>query len=169
VEPAPCDASELCAHALDAVALSASRKGVKLESDVATRRPVMCDQPRLSQVLVNLLGNAVKFTPPGGTVSLYVDESSKGVCFTVRDTGPGIPASELASIFTKFWSGSTGGGTGLGLWIAGAIVEAHGSKLDVESRLGAGTTFSFVLPFALVSEPAEAGPARSSSPPSRES
>ena len=165
MEAAPCDASELCAHAVDAVALAASRKGVKLESDVATRRPVMCDQPRLSQVLVNLLGNAVKFTPAGGTVSLYVDESGGGLCFSVRDTGPGIPASELASIFTKFWSGSRGGGTGLGLWIAGTIIEAHGSKIEVESRPGEGTKFSFVLPFAGVSEPVE----RASRESSRES
>jgi signal transduction histidine kinase len=148
VEPAPCDPRELCANALDAVLLVASRKGVAVESDVATRRPVLGDQPRLQQVLVNLLGNAVKFTPGGGVVSLYVDETPDGVTFSVRDTGPGIPASELDSIFTKFWSGATGGGTGLGLWIACAIVEAHGARLDVESRAGAGTTFSFVLPFA---------------------
>jgi signal transduction histidine kinase len=121
-------------------------------------------------VLVNLLGNAVKFTPPGGIVSLYVDESDAGLTFSVRDTGPGIPADEVKSIFTKFWSGSTGGGTGLGLWIACAIVDAHGSELRVESRPGEGTKFSFVLPFAVVDEPTSAAELRSeSASPSRAS
>jgi signal transduction histidine kinase len=150
VEPAPCDPRELCERAVDAVALVASRKGVSVESDVANGRAVMGDEARLAQVLVNLLGNAVKFTPAGGTVSLYADEdeTEQGMIFAVRDTGPGIPADEIGSIFSKFWSGSTGGGTGLGLWIASAIAEAHGARLDVKSRLGVGTTFSFVLPFA---------------------
>ena len=152
VELASCDPGELCARAIDALALMASQKGLTLESSVASVRPVVGDGARLSQVLVNLLGNAVKFTPANGTVSLDVSVADDGLRFSVRDTGPGIAASEVASIFTKFWSGSVGGGTGLGLWIAGAIVEAHGSKLEVESRPGAGATFSFVLPFASVSE-----------------
>jgi signal transduction histidine kinase len=170
IERAPVDPSELCAHAVDAVALIASRKGVRLESDVGSRRPVLGDQPRLSQVLVNLLGNAVKFTPPGGIVSLYVDESDTGLTFSVRDTGPGIPADEVKAIFTTFWAGSTGGGTGLGLWIACAIVDAHGSELKVESRPGDGTKFSFSLPYAVVDEPISAAKLRSESPsPSRAS
>jgi len=139
---------ELCAHALDAVALLASGQGVTLESDVATRRAVCCDQPRLEQVLTNLLGNAIKFTPRGGVVSVYVDEVPEGLRFSVRDTGRGIPNEELDAIFTKFWSGgAANNGTGLGLWIACAILEAHGSRLTVESQVGKGTTFAFTLPF----------------------
>jgi signal transduction histidine kinase len=149
VSPGPCDAGELCAHAIDAVAVLAERKGVKLESDVASRRAVLCDQPRLEQVLTNLLGNAIEFTPRNGVVSLYVDEVEGGVKISVRDTGRGIPSEELEAIFTKFWAGATSPGTGLGLWIACAILEAHGSKLTVTSRVGEGTTFAFVLPYAL--------------------
>lgn len=149
VEPAECDPRELCAHALDAVSLLASRKGVRLESDVSALHALLCDQPRLEQVLTNLLGNSIKFTPPLGVVSLYVDEAEDGLHFSVRDTGSGIPKEELDSIFTKFWSGSTGGGSGLGLWIACAILEAHHAQLTVESRVGVGTTFRFTLPKAL--------------------
>lgn len=82
----------------------------------------------------------------------------------MRDTGPGIAAAELESVFTKFWTGGGAGGTGLGLWIANAIVEAHRSKLSVESRVGDGTTFSFVLPFA--GEARAGASARSPSPAS---
>jgi signal transduction histidine kinase len=152
VDPGPCDASELCAHALDAVALLATGQGVTIESDVATRRAVSCDQPRLEQVLTNLLGNAIKFTPRGGVVSVYADELADGIRFSIKDTGRGIPADQIEAIFTKFWSGSggtPGTGTGLGLWIACAILDAHGSRLTVESRVGEGTTFAFTLPFAV--------------------
>ena len=146
IDAAECDARELCAHAVDAVSLLAKRKGVTLECDVSTRGVLMCDQPRMEQVLANLLGNAVKFTPKGGVVSLYVDESERGFEFSVRDTGRGIPQEELESIFTKFWTASSPGGTGLGLWIACAIVEAHGAHLSVQSSVGVGTTFLFTLP-----------------------
>lgn len=148
VDPAECDPRELCAHAVDAVSMLASRKGVRLDCDVSTRQPLLCDQPRLEQVLTNLLGNAIKFTPPNGVVSLYIDEENDGMHFAVRDTGRGIPKEELDAIFTKFWSGNSGGGTGLGLWIACAILEAHHARLFVESRVGAGTTFRFTLPKA---------------------
>lgn len=146
IEAGPCDARELCEHAIDAVSLIAARKGVKLECDVSTRSPLSCDQPRIEQVLTNLLGNAIKFTPRNGVVSLYVDETERGLEISVRDTGPGIPDEELSSIFTKFWSGKSSAGTGLGLWIACAILEAHGAQLAVQSRLGEGTTFRFTLP-----------------------
>ncbi len=152
VFPATCDAGELCAHALDGVALLAAGQGVTMESDVATRRAIRCDQPRVEQVLTNLLGNALKFTPRGGTVSLYADEVAEGLLISVKDTGRGIPKDQLEAIFTKFWSGGdngTGGnGSGLGLWIACAILDAHGARLTVESRVGEGTTFAFTLPFA---------------------
>lgn len=167
VEPAECDPRELCAHALDAVSLLAARKGVRLESDVSTRHALLCDQPRLEQVLTNLLVNAIKFTPAQGVVSLYVDEEADGMHFSVSDTGRGIPQEELDAIFTKFWSGSTSaGGSGLGLWIACAILEAHGTRPTVESRVGEGTTFRFTLPKALSIAPAppeaERGRARAS-------
>jgi signal transduction histidine kinase len=159
VEPAECDPRELCAHAVDSVSILAARQGVTLECDVSTTQAALCDQPRLEQVLTNLLGNAIKFTPPGGVVSLYVDEEDDGLHFAVRDNGRGIPPEELDAIFTKFWTGSaqSGTGRGLGLWIACAILEAHHSRLAVESRVGQGTTFQFTL------AKAAAGGSRSSS------
>lgn len=165
VDPGPCDAAELCAHALDAVALLAAGQGVKLESDVATRRAIRCDQPRLEQVLTNLLGNALKFTPRGGVVSVYADEVADGLRFSIKDTGRGIPPEELESIFTK-WSGGSGTSTGLGLWIACAILEAHGSRLTVESHVGKGTTFAFTLPFAVESRDTSASDPGEPAPPS---
>ncbi len=109
-----------------------------------------CATPRgSSRCSPNLLGNAIKFTPEGGVVSLYVDDANdgKGLRFAVRDTGSGIPPEDIEAIFTKFWTGARrSGGTGLGLWIACAILEAHGAHLSVESRVGEGATFSFTLP-----------------------
>jgi signal transduction histidine kinase len=169
VDPGPCDAGELCAHALDAVALLAAGQGVKLESDVATRRAIHCDQPRLEQVLTNLLGNAIKFTPRGGVVSVYADEVDDGLRISIKDTGRGIPPEQIESIFTKFWSGgdgSTGAGTGLGLWIACAILEAHASRLTVESYVGKGTTFAFTLPYAVESRDSSASDPGEPAPPS---
>lgn len=166
VAPGPCDAGELCAHALDAVALLAAAQGVTLESDVATRRAIRCDQPRLEQVLTNLLGNALKFTPRGGAVSVYADEVADGLRFSVKDTGRGIPPEELESIFTKWSGGSGSSGTGLGLWIACAILEAHGSRLTVESQVGKGTTFSFTLPFSAESRDASEPAAPAAAPAS---
>jgi signal transduction histidine kinase len=149
VDPGPADIREVFAHAKDAVALLAGSAGVTLDSDVATRRPVLCDEPRIIQVLCNLLVNAIRFTPPRGRVSLYAEERGRAVAISVVDTGVGIPEAELASIFSRYWSGSSGGsGSGLGLWIAKSIVEAHGAKIHVESRVGEGTKFTFELPIA---------------------
>jgi signal transduction histidine kinase len=148
IDPAECDPRELCAHAIDAVSLIAMRHGVRVESDVSVRHALLCDQPRIEQVLVNLLGNAIKFTPPRGVVSLYVDEEEDGMHFSVCDTGRGIPEAEIEAIFAKFWSGTGSGGSGLGLWIACAILETHAARLSVERRVGEGATFRFILPKA---------------------
>ena len=101
-------------------------------------------------------------------MSVYVDEVPEGLRFSVRDTGRGIPEEELGAIFTKFWSGgasSTGNGSGLGLWIACAILEAHGSRLTVESQVGKGTTFGFTLPFDTASRDAKDAGADRGVPP----
>jgi signal transduction histidine kinase len=109
-----------------------------------------CDRGRLIQVLSNLLGNAIKFTPPGGIIEFGVTLSGGGALFSVRDTGPGIAADQLPRIFDRYWQqdGAAGGGVGLGLAIAKGLVEAHGGRIWVESQLGAGTTFRFTLPIA---------------------
>jgi signal transduction histidine kinase len=121
----------------------------------------LLDAPRVVQLLSNLVGNAVKFTPAGGVVTVRYavvpagdgapDGAPGGALVgSVADTGPGIAADDLPHLFTAFWHGDRRGrrGVGLGLWIARAIVEAHGGELRVDSRPGAGTTFHFTLPLA---------------------
>lgn len=108
------------------------------------------DPGRLSQVLSNLLGNAQKFTPAGGTVTLVVEAREQEVCFSVEDTGPGIPEDQREHIFDRFWQGNRldRRGAGLGLSIVKGIVEAHGGRVWVESELGRGSAFRFTIPAA---------------------
>jgi signal transduction histidine kinase len=111
---------------------------------------VRWDPERINEVLGNLLSNAFKFTPSGGRVSLEVSRVEDGVRMRVRDTGAGIPATELAYVFEKFYQANnqTTGikGTGLGLAIAKGIVTAHGGTIGVESTVGVGTSFTLHLP-----------------------
>ncbi|GAB3991932.1 PAS domain-containing sensor histidine kinase [Nocardioides marmoraquaticus] len=114
------------------------------------------DSDRIEQALVNLVGNAVKFSPPGGTVEVTVrhDGDPEGmVTITVRDQGPGLPADQLEHVFERFHQVTAGtatdkGGTGLGLTITRSIVQQHGGRTWVESVLGQGAAFSFTLPVA---------------------
>jgi signal transduction histidine kinase len=113
------------------------------------------DEQRLVQLLSNLVGNAIKFTPPSGVVRVTYGATASGIEASVADTGTGIAPDDLPHLFTAFWRGDdkphtadgARRGVGLGLWIAQAIVDAHGGTLRVESQLGAGTTFHFWLPF----------------------
>jgi signal transduction histidine kinase len=99
-------------------------------------------------VLANLLGNAVKFTPAGGTVTVEALADDAEVRVAVRDTGPGIPEDEQPRLFQRHWQSraTAARGSGLGLYIAKGLVEAHGGRLWVDSTLGAGSTFTFTLP-----------------------
>jgi signal transduction histidine kinase len=101
-------------------------------------------------VLSNLLGNAIKFTPPGGRIVVRAERTSDGVRVSVADTGLGIPPSQLPHVFRRFWQGrrTDRRGLGLGLPIAKGIAEAHGGRMWVESELGVGSTFYFTLPLA---------------------
>jgi signal transduction histidine kinase len=112
------------------------------------RTAVRADPLRLSQVLGNLIGNALKFTPAGGTVTLRVQREKQYVLFRVEDTGQGIAPDQVGRVFQDFWQARKGDGRGigLGLAIAKALVEAQGGTIAVESALGKGTTFSFTLP-----------------------
>lgn len=111
---------------------------------------VHVDPLRVSQLVGNLVGNALKFTPAGGSVTLTADRDGEHVLFQVADTGSGIPAADIPHLFDDFWQARTNDhrGVGLGLAIAKAVVEAHGGKIWCESTLGKGTTFSFTLPMA---------------------
>jgi signal transduction histidine kinase len=114
------------------------------------RTAVRGDPLRLSQVLGNLIGNALKFTPAGGTVTLRIQREHQHVVFRVEDTGQGIAPDQVGRVFEDFWQARKGDGRGigLGLAIAKALVEAQGGTIAVDSALGKGTTFSFTLPAA---------------------
>jgi signal transduction histidine kinase len=109
---------------------------------------VRADSARVLQVLSNLVGNAVKFTPAGGSITLSAARTDGPVQCSVSDTGPGIPAAQIPRLFGKFWQAKRGDGrgVGLGLAIARGIVEAHGGTIEVRSELGHGSVFSFALP-----------------------
>jgi signal transduction histidine kinase len=122
---------------------------VKVANDIVD--VVSWDSDRINEVLGNLLSNAFKFTPLGGTVELSVSSHERGVLMRVCDTGAGIPAEQLPHIFEKFYQADNQGaahvsGTGLGLAIAKQIVEAHGGTISCDSTLGVGTTFTIILP-----------------------
>ena len=115
--------------------------------------PVEGDSQRLVQALCNLVGNAIKFTPSGGLVEIGGTQSATHVDLFVQDTGRGIAAEHLDSIFKQFWQANrTSGGAGLGLTIVKGIVESHGGEVRVESALNRGTTFKVRLPRAHSSE-----------------
>ena len=118
---------------------------------------VLVDTPRIRQVMSNLLGNAVKFTPEGGTIRVSAAQSGRWVTISVADSGLGIPPEHVAHVFDWMWQvpGTRRTGAGLGLAIAKAIIEAHGGTISVESEPGKGSVFSFSLPLA--DEPVEAG------------
>ncbi len=114
-----------------------------------------CDRERVQQVLSNLLANAIRFTPHGGLIELRAISDDSNVRFAVRDTGPGIASEHVPMLFERFWQASKTArvGSGLGLSIAKGIVEAHGGRIWVESRVGEGSTFFFTLPIAPESYP----------------
>jgi PAS domain S-box-containing protein len=129
---------------------------------------VRADGDRLKQVLSNLVGNAIKFSPAGGTVTIRAERQGTDVVVAVTDGGPGIPEDQLPHVFKRFWQApdSSRRGAGLGLTIARGIVEAHGGRIWVESVVGEGSTFRFTLPALPV--PTGAVPADDPAPPETE-
>ena len=109
---------------------------------------VRADPLRVSQIVGNIVGNALKFTPADGNVTLKAALERERVLIQVSDTGPGIPPDDMEHLFDNFWQAGNGDrrGVGLGLAIAKGAVEAHGGQIWVESQVGAGSTFSFSLP-----------------------
>lgn len=129
----------------------ALEKGVQLEiaPDSIDCR-VHCDRERVLQVLSNLVGNAVKFTPVGGSVSCRLSKAGREACFSIADTGPGIAREHLSYVFDRFWQARQTRrlGTGLGLSIAQGLIVAQGGRIWVESEIGQGSVFHFTLPLA---------------------
>lgn len=151
IEPANHDAGELAEAAADMLREVAAEKGLQLEvlpADAHTR--VRCDRERILQVFSNLIGNAIKFSSEGSTISVGVREEPERVVFSVEDRGTGIPEAQLAHVFERYVHRErrSGGGLGLGLAISKALVEAHGGTIWARSILGAGSTLSFSLPHA---------------------
>jgi signal transduction histidine kinase len=138
---------------METVKPMATEKPVVLEVDVPEPSVlVWADRDKVTQVLMNLIGNAIKFTPCDGRIGVSTANDLKGwVRVSIRDAGPGIPTSEQEKIFEKFYQVTQDGGpkpkgTGLGLAISKSLVELHGGKIWVESQPGRGSTFSFTLP-----------------------
>ena len=154
LEPEPLSLGGPIREALSTVSALVEQKGLRLSSDVPDGLPVVEGDPqRLSQVVLNLVGNAIKFTPRGGAVAVRACAADGGVRVEVSDTGPGIAAELRARLFEPFFqadgaSTRPAAGTGLGLAIARALVEAHGGVIDVDSTPGVGSTFWFELPAA---------------------
>jgi two-component system, OmpR family, phosphate regulon sensor histidine kinase PhoR len=153
MEPEPVRLDRLVSEALGRIRPQADRNGIALRTGVIPADIVMADRDRILQVFTNLLDNAIKFTPEGGMVDLQVDATGCDAVISVADTGQGIPEQHLPRIFDRFYRVEhsryrEGGGTGLGLAIAKHIVEAHGGRITVASRVGQGTTFTFTLPIA---------------------
>jgi signal transduction histidine kinase len=142
----------LVREAHEMLAPLAAEKSIRLDCSVSDALPaVTADGGRVLQVLSNLVGNAVKFTPKEGRIVIRADPAPGGVRFSVADTGPGIPQEQLGKLFGRFWQGDPADrrGIGLGLSIAKGIIDAHGGRIWVESRVGEGTTFYFTLGTAL--------------------
>ncbi|MBA2670586.1 MAG: GAF domain-containing sensor histidine kinase [Gemmatimonadetes bacterium] len=143
------DADALLHAAGDVLRPIVEEAGLRFDVDVAPGgTAVLADPNRIVQLLSNLVGNAVKFTEPGGTLRIAAEPAPDGMQFIVSDSGAGIPEDELAHIFERFWRAERTSqlGAGLGLAISKGIVEAHNGQLRVESRVGEGTTFYFTLP-----------------------
>jgi signal transduction histidine kinase/DNA-binding response OmpR family regulator len=151
VECAPENVAVLLGEARSMLEPLATAQGISLEIEAADSLPrVSADVTRILQVLSNLVGNAVKFTPSGGSIHIRGALRDQEMLFSVSDTGPGISQDQLPHVFSRFWQASRGDrrGIGLGLAIAQGIVDAHGGRIWVESHLGQGSTFFFTLPVA---------------------
>jgi signal transduction histidine kinase len=159
VRPAPTKPRDVLAEAEGMLQPLARAKGVALVFDGPDELPTIpADSGRVMQVLSNLVGNALDFTPPGGSVRVSWEPGDSGLTVRVADTGAGIPAEQLPLVFGEFWQGTSArrrSGVGLGLVITKAIVEAHGGRIGVESPAGVGTTVTFTLPGAAARQSSE--------------
>jgi signal transduction histidine kinase len=148
IDVRPLDVPALLAEAEETLRPLAAEKQIALDASAASVLPVVSgDQGRVLQLLGNVVGNAIKFTPMGGRIAVRAEDVGGVVRFAVADTGPGIPESQLPHVFGRLWQANRADrrGIGLGLAISKGIVEAHGGRIWVESRVGQGTTFYFTL------------------------
>jgi signal transduction histidine kinase len=160
IERARVPARQLAVESVDAQRALAAASSLDVRLELADDLPDVWGSPdRLRQVFENLIGNAIKFTPAGGRVTIGAAPRDGELLFWVADTGCGIPAGDLPRVFDRFWRASKEArhGAGLGLPITRGIIEAHGGRVWVESVVGRGSVFFFTLPGApgLNAHPAE--------------
>jgi two-component system, OmpR family, sensor histidine kinase BaeS len=144
------DLADIAATAADSLSRRFEAASVTLDRQLA-RAPVVADERWMHQVVTNLLGNALKFTPAGGRVAVRTAQDGPSAVLTVTDTGVGIPADELPHVFERFWRGRAAAGTsgsGIGLAIAAELARAHGGTLTAASPPGQGTTLTLTVPRA---------------------
>jgi two-component system phosphate regulon sensor histidine kinase PhoR len=148
----PINPCELASPAVERMQMQAGRAGIQLQMDCPGELPaVKADPERIEQVLVNLIHNAIKFTPPGGQILVTASREQNQVVFSIKDTGVGIPPEAINRIFERFYKtdrSRSGGGTGLGLSISRHLIEAHGGRIWAESVEGKGSSLTFTLPIA---------------------
>jgi signal transduction histidine kinase len=142
---------EIAVAVAEEMAITATEQGVSLEVDALPVPGAMGDRGRLEQVMVNLVGNAIKFTPDGGDVTLRVRPTDGGWILGVHDTGIGVPADEISHLFDPFFRASTAtkaviGGSGLGMAVVQQVVRGHGGTAAVSSSPGAGTQIDITFP-----------------------
>ncbi len=143
------DTTLLINEAVDTFSVSAREKHIALLSELSCGSIVLAgNHDRLLQVFANLISNALKFTPQGGSIIIRCEKNEDTVIFSVTDTGPGMQKDVLEAIFRRFWQTekNSSKGLGLGLYISKSIVEAHGGKIWAESTPGEGSRFSFTIP-----------------------
>jgi signal transduction histidine kinase len=149
--------SEVIRQSMEPLTINANAKRITLKLDVVDGEPMLhADRLRLSQIFNNLLSNSVKFTEPGGTITVTVSTVGESVRVAVADTGLGIPKNDLPHVFDKYYQASTKAtagekGTGLGLAIVRELVLMHGGRIDVTSEISRGTTFTVDLPAKVAS------------------
>lgn len=143
-----CDVGRILRTVSELFSSQARGSNVQLSVDVESGLVANLDREKIIQVLSNLVGNALKFTGPGGMICLAASGTRNGVCFEVTDTGKGIDEQHLPHIFERHWQGRlrSHGSLGLGLYISRHVVEAHGGRIGVRTTIDRGTTFWFQLP-----------------------
>jgi signal transduction histidine kinase len=150
--PVPTEPGQWVAGILASFRPIAAERNISLKARIAPTLPdVQIDPGRMAQVLDNLLDNGLRYTPPGGRVTIDVVEQAPGVVISVTDSGPGVPAEDLGHLFERFWRGDPSrsrrtGGSGLGLAIARRIVEGHGGRMWAENAPEVGLRVSLSLP-----------------------
>ena len=146
------DATKMIKEIAETMQASADLKRIKIKIDIQGKIPdLLIDSERIKQVLMNLVDNAIKFSPDGSTINVKTRKEKEDVLFEVQDFGRGIPKNEQKKIFERFYQVDSGidrkfGGVGLGLTISKKIIDTYGGQISVDSTLGKGSSFKFTLP-----------------------